>query len=70
MLWRLVVRSCMQWITRRRWLWVRMLRWKLGVLKQGLLIRRLLVQRLPLVQKLRKLIEDNVALRKFMFQTL
>ena len=42
---------------------------KLGVLEQGLLIRRLLVQRLLLVQKLRKPIEENVALRTFMFQS-
>ena len=49
---------------------MRMLRWKLGVLERQLLIRRLLVQRLLLVQKLRKLIEENVALQKFMFQSL
>ena len=41
-----------------------MLRWKLGVLELRLLIRRLLVA------KLRKLIEENVALRNYMFKSL
>ena len=49
---------------------MRVLRWKLGVLEQRLLLRRLLVQRLLLVQKLCRLVEENVALRKFMFQSL
>ena len=41
-----------------------MLRWKLGVLELRLLFPRLLVR------KMRKVIEENVALRKFMFQSL
>ena len=50
---------------------MKVLRWKLGVLEQGLLIQRLLrVQILMLVRKLRKLVEENVALQTFMFQSL
>ena len=49
---------------------MRMLQWKLGVLEQRLLIRRLLVQGLLLVQKLRKLIRENVAVQRFMNQSL
>ena len=44
-----------------------LLRWKLGVLERRLLIRSLLDRRLLLVQKLRKLVEENVVLQKFMF---
>ena len=39
------------------------LRWTLGVMKLRLLIRRWLVR------KLRKLIKENVALRKLIFQS-
>ena len=46
-----------------------MLRWKLGVLEHRPLIRRLLVEILLLVPKLRKLIEESVALRKFMVKS-
>ena len=50
---------------------MRVLRWKLGVLEKRLLIRRLLrVQRLLLVRKMRKLVQENIALRKFIFQSL
>ena len=49
---------------------MRVLRWKLGLLKPRLLTPRQLVQRLLLVRKLRKLIEENVALQKFMSQLL
>ena len=62
--------SMVRWITRSRCLWVRVLRGKLRVLEQRLLIRRLLVQRLPLVQKLHKLVEEKVAMQNFMFQSL
>ena len=50
---------------------MRVLRWKLGVLEKRLLIQRLLrVQRLLLVRKMRKLVQENIALRKFIFQSL
>ena len=61
---RLVPRWRMRWIAPRRWLWVRVLRWKLGVLELGSLIRSLVGR------ESRKLIEENVALRKLMFQSL
>ena len=46
-----------------------MLRWEQAVLEQRLLIRRLLIQRLLLVRKFRKLVDENVALQRFMFQS-
>ena len=47
-----------------------MLRWKLEVLQWRLLNGMLLAQRLLPFQKLRKLIEEEVATGKFMFQSL